>query len=161
MKQWSLYLVHNLSLFYILFLKTMLLLGHSQRATRGTDLFFPAGIGTADEHRAGTIFHPMGTTCDTLHFLQPVLPTSTPAVCQGRTQHHTQSTCTSQSTDFTWHGPYKTLLSPRREFLLLNNPSCPLQGPKDGAVVKSGFAPKQAAQPAQGEDKGNEAPCWV
>lgn len=109
MKQWSLYLVHNLSLFHILFLKTMLLLGHSQRATRVADLFFPEGIGTADDCRAGTIFHPMGTACDTLHFLQAVLPTLV-QFAKGEPSP-TPTVPSLSSSDFTLHGPYKTLVS--------------------------------------------------
>lgn len=128
----------------------MLLLGHSQRATRVADLFFPEGMGTADEYRAGTISHPMGTTCDTLHFLQAALPT---LLQFAKGDLSTTPTAPSlSSSDFTLHGPYKTLLSPQREFLLFNKPECPAalcSGPWMEPAVRAGFAPKQAAQPVQ------------
>lgn len=101
----------------------MLLLGHSQRAAHVPDLFFPAGIGRAGEYQAGTIFHPMETTCDPLCFLQAALPTLL-QFAKGEPST-TPRVPSLSSSDFTLQGPYKTLLSPHRELLLLN-PGCQL-----------------------------------
>lgn len=92
----------------------------------------------------------MGTTCDTLHVLQADLPT----VLQfAKGEPSTTPTVPSlANSDFTLRGSYKTLLSPQREFPLLNNPNCPAapySDPWTEPVVRAGLAPKQAAQPVQ------------
>lgn len=131
----------------------MPLLGHSQRATHVTDLFFPAGIGMADESRAGTTFHPTGRTCDTLHFLQAVLPTqhccSLPRESPAPHPEHLHfltviSLCMVLTKHFCFHLGNSFYL-----IILTAQLHPPSRGPWMEPVERAGFAPKQAAQPVQ------------
>lgn len=105
MKQWSLYLVYNLSLFHN-FLKTIQLLGHSQRATRVTNcpiLFFqgwPLLMSVGQKPSSTHCEHPL-KPCT---FCRLLSQRRTPAVYQGRIQHHTQelSSLSSSRFHFAW-----------------------------------------------------------
>lgn len=148
----------------------MPLLGHSQRATHVTDLFFPAGIGMADESRAGTTFQPRGRTCDTLHFLQAVLPTqhccSLPRESPAPHPEHLHflaviSLCVVLTKHFCLHlgnSFYLIILTAQLHppgahgWSLLR---------EQGLHQSRQHSLSSVASPAQAEDQGNEAPRWV
>jgi len=151
MKQWPLYLACNLSLLDNLFLKTMQLLGPSQRGTRLTVLFFLAGMGMA-----GVVGWKPSSTC----WEQPTKPCprhrplshgGTPAACPGRAPLHTP--CLNLlAVDFTWRAPCKALVLPLIISIasaLPARPAAPSHAPRTEPGTAAGFSPMQPAVPVQ------------